>query len=299
MVSMLPLLVILISLPSSKVTSSVIELMLRRTCPFSILELVTASFCSLLVDTDASASPSGDSEGYLGGTAVGAFGRNLSGNGNWGYLGGGGSGHGVYGADPGTGNYGYIGGSAAAVYGRNYSGGNSFAAVFTGNVTMGNLSKSGGSFKIDHPLDPANKYLSHSFVESPDMMNVYNGNLLLDASGEAVVQLPDYFEALNRDFRYLISPIGGFAPVYIAEKISNKRFKIAGGDPGMEVSWQITGIRKDRWAEANRIKVEEDKSAEERGFYLNPELYGLSEQSSVDWRQDREMLQMMIEAKKN
>ncbi|HMB91945.1 MAG TPA: hypothetical protein VKP65_13915, partial [Rhodothermales bacterium] len=62
------------------------------------------------------------------------------------------------------------------------------AGQFVGDVNVsGTLSKGGGSFKIDHPLDPANKYLAHSFVESPDMMNVYNGNAVLDAAGEAVV----------------------------------------------------------------------------------------------------------------
>ena len=57
---------------------------------------------------------------------------------------------------------------------------------FIGDVDVtGTLTKSAGSFKIDHPLDPENKYLSHSFVESPDMMNIYNGNVVLDATGEA------------------------------------------------------------------------------------------------------------------
>jgi hypothetical protein len=41
----------------------------------------------------------------------------------------------------------------------------------------------------------------------------------------------------------------------------------------MKVSWQVTGIRKDPWANANRIRVEEDKSAKERGYYLYPDLY--------------------------
>ncbi|MGH9844628.1 MAG: hypothetical protein ACREEM_38400 [Blastocatellia bacterium] len=67
---------------------------------------------------------------------------------------------------------------------------------------VGTLSKGGGSFKIDHPLDPENKYLYHSFVESPDMMNIYNGVVTLDETGQAEVELPDYFSALNRDFRY-------------------------------------------------------------------------------------------------
>src|SRR6185312_9818077 len=61
-----------------------------------------------------------------------------------------------------------------------------FAGLFHGNVSViGTLSKSAGSFKIDDPADPANKYLSHSFVESPDMMNVYNGITVLDDSGQA------------------------------------------------------------------------------------------------------------------
>jgi hypothetical protein len=136
----------------------------------------------------------------------------------------------------------------------------------------GNLSKPQGTFKIDHPLDPANKFLYHSFVESPDMMNIYNGVVVLNKKGEAVVQLPDYFEALNQDFRYQLTSIGRFMPVYIAQKISGNRFKVAGGKPGMEVSWQVTGIRHDAYAEAHRIVVEEDKG-KERGTYLHPELF--------------------------
>ena len=153
------------------------------------------------------------------------------------------------------------------------------AGYFDGDVEItGSISKASGSFKIDHPLDPENKYLSHSFVESPDMMNVYNGNVTLDASGEAWVTLPDWFEPLNRDFRYQLTPIGGPGPnLYVAEKVQDNRFKIAGGNPGLEVSWQVTGIRHDPYAEANRIAVEEKKPAEERGTYLHPEAYGEAE----------------------
>jgi hypothetical protein len=150
------------------------------------------------------------------------------------------------------------------------------AGHFFGNVTVtGTLAKGGGSFKIDHPLDPANKYLSHSFVESPDMMNIYNGNVTLDANGEAIVMLPDWFEALNRDFRYQLTALGAPGPnLYIAEEIVNGRFKISGGTSGGRVSWQVTGIRHDAFAEAHRIPIEEDKPAAERGHYLYPELYG-------------------------
>ena len=128
--------------------------------------------------------------------------------------------------------------------------------------------------KIDHPLDPANRTLSHSFVESPDMMNVYNGNAVLDADGTAVVELPDWFEALNRDFRYQLTCIGGFAPVYIAKEVAGNRFRIAGGTPGLKVSWQLTGIRHGRFADEHRTPVEEEKPGDERGTYLHPELYG-------------------------
>ncbi|MBN2280356.1 MAG: hypothetical protein JXQ65_07240 [Candidatus Marinimicrobia bacterium] len=122
--------------------------------------------------------------------------------------------------------------------------------IFIGYVDIqGTLQKSAGSFKIDHPQDPENMYLQHSFVESPDMKNVYDGNVILDGCGEASVELPDYFESLNIDFRYQLTAIGAPGPnLFIAEKICNNRFKIAGGEPGMEVSWQITGIRNDAYA---------------------------------------------------
>jgi hypothetical protein len=157
------------------------------------------------------------------------------------------------------------------------------AGNFDGDVEInGTLSKSGGSFKIDHPLDPANQYLYHSFVESPDMMNVYNGNVVLDENGEAWVELPDYFEALNRDYRYQLTAIGAPGPnLYIAEEIADNRFKVAGGQPGSKVSWQVTGIRQDPWANANRIPVEEEKPEKERGYYLFPELYGQPESMRV------------------
>jgi len=143
---------------------------------------------------------------------------------------------------------------------------------YNGNVNVaGNLSKGSGSFRIDHPLDPKNKYLQHSFVESPDMMNVYNGNAQLDLDGEATIELPQWFETLNRDFRYQLTCIGGFAPVYIAEEIAGNRFKIAGGRPGLKVSWQVTGIRQDPYAENHRIQVEVDKPAAELGSCLHEE----------------------------
>ena len=170
--------------------------------------------------------------------------------------------------------------------------GSAYAGIFHGDVQVtGNLTKGSGSFMIDHPLDPENKYLSHSFVESPDMKNIYDGTVLLDESGEAWVELPEWFEALNRDFRYQLTAIGAPMPrLYIAQEIEEGTFKIAGGMAGMKASWQVTGIRQDPYAEANRIVVEEEKPEEERGTYLHPEAYGMSETKGLTYKQAQEHL---------
>jgi trimeric autotransporter adhesin len=174
------------------------------------------------------------------------------------------------------------GGNSLVIVGN----GASFAQVFTvdasGNVNMkGKLTKGGGSFKIDHPLDPTNKYLSHSFVESPDMMNVYNGNIMTDKHGLATIVLPDYFEALNRDFRYQLTVIGQFAQAIVKREITNNRFTIKTSKPSVKVSWQVTGIRHDAYADAYRIPTEEEKPPQEQGHYLHPELFGASEQQAI------------------
>ncbi len=140
----------------------------------------------------------------------------------------------------------------------------------------GTLSKGAGAFKIDHPLDPENRYLYHSFVESPDMMNIYNGNVTTDGEGYATVELPEWFEALNRDFRYQLTVIGdgAWARARIARKIERGRFVVQTDVPSTEVSWQVTGIRRDAFAEKHRIPVEQDKPEGERGRCLYPEACG-------------------------
>jgi len=153
-----------------------------------------------------------------------------------------------------------------------YSDGN---AVVDGSLTVtGSIDKSGGTFKIDHPLDPARKYLQHSFVESPDMKNVYDGVAILGADGEATVKLPQYFHALNRDARVQLTAVGRFSPLYLKDEVADGRFTIAGGVTGQRVFWQVTGIRRDPWAAANPVVVELAKADRERGLYLHPELYG-------------------------
>jgi hypothetical protein len=166
-----------------------------------------------------------------------------------------------------------VSGTAANFFGDVFI--SSISPFGSGNLSVaGTLSKGGGSFKIDHPLDPENKYLYHSFVESPDMKNIYDGVAVLDSRGEAAVTLPDWFETLNRDFRYQLTSIGRFNNVYIAQEVSGNQFKIAGGRPGSKISWQVTGIRQDAFANANRIQVEVEKDSETKGKYLHPEAFG-------------------------
>jgi trimeric autotransporter adhesin len=132
----------------------------------------------------------------------------------------------------------------------------------TGTLTANTVNASVKNFKIDDPLDPQHKSLYHASIESSEMINVYSGNVLLDRKGEAVVTLPNWFEALNGDFRYQLTTIGGSARVYVAREIQNHQFKIAGGRRGMKVSWQVTGVRHDTWAQAHPMQVEQAKEME-------------------------------------
>jgi hypothetical protein len=162
-----------------------------------------------------------------------------------------------------------------ALRGDNAGSATGYAGYFYGNVAVyGTLTKNAGAFRIDHPLDPANKYLYHSFVESPDMKNIYDGVVTTDANGDATVELPDWFEALNQDFRYQLTSIGQFSQAIVSAEIAHNRFSIKTDRPFVKVSWQVTGIRHDPYAEARRVPVEQDKPAAERGHYIFPEGYG-------------------------
>jgi hypothetical protein len=162
----------------------------------------------------------------------------------------------------------------AAVRGQSANG---LAGLFVGRVRVtGALTKGGGGFTVDHPNDPENRYLSHSFVESPDMLNVYSGTVTTDEDGAAQVELPSYFEALNRDFRYQLTVIGDFARAMVSEEVKGNEFAIRTDVPRVKVCWQVTGVRRDAWAEANRIEAEEAKPSSERGQYLHPELFDKS-----------------------
>jgi hypothetical protein len=182
--------------------------------------------------------------------------------------------------------------TGSGVVGQNLAGGyggyffsSGTAGYFSGNVNVtGTLTKGSGSFKIDDPIDPANKYLSHSFVESPDMKNIYDGNVTTDAKGYATVEMPAWFEALNRDFRYQLTTINSFSRATVAAELKDGKFRIRTSRPHVKVSWQVTGIRHDAWANAHRIPNEEEKPANEQGKYLHPELFGAGPDKAINSR---------------
>ena len=165
------------------------------------------------------------------------------------------------------------------------------AGQFFGNVSIeGTVTAEAKDFRIDHPLDPANKYLYHSSVESSEMMNIYTGNVTTDAQGQASVQLPEWFEALNADVRYQLTAIGQFAQAIVSSEIADNRFSIRTDKPGVKVSWQVTGVRQDAYAKAHPLQVEADKPVRERGYYIDPALYGAPAGKQVAWARNPELM---------
>jgi len=129
--------------------------------------------------------------------------------------------------------------------------------LFTANSVTANVK----NFVIDHPLDPENMTLKHASIESSEMKNLYDGRAVMNNEGEAWIELPNWFEALNTEYRYQLTPIKASAPsLFIAEEVENGRFKIAGGSPSLVVSWQVTGVRHDKWAVENPMEVESVKT---------------------------------------
>jgi trimeric autotransporter adhesin len=161
-----------------------------------------------------------------------------------------------------------------------------FTAFFSGDILVGGTSFSAmPASRIDNPLDPANKYFVHTSVQSSEMMNIYSGNITTDELGLATVTLPEWFEAVNTDFRYQLTTIGRDAHAWIAKEVSNKQFKIATNASRVKVSWQITAVRQDAYAKAHPLVVEEEKPAKEKGFYQHPELYGQPAEKQAEWAQ--------------
>jgi hypothetical protein len=167
-----------------------------------------------------------------------------------------------------------------------------FAGTFQGNVFIdGDLDVVGtcicgsAGLRIDNPIDPAHGYLQHAVVASPDMKDVYDGIVTTGARGFGIVALPAYFQALNRSFRYQLTVVGrSFARAIVWREIAHNRFTIRTDRPHVKVSWQVTGIRHDAYANANRVRPLEPKPTADQGKYLHPELYGKPKSAAVGYR---------------
>ncbi len=169
------------------------------------------------------------------------------------------------------------GASAVGVLGVQGQGGGAIAIY-----ALGDIDASGTKlFHIDHPLDPENKYLLHFSAEGPEPYNLYRGVVVTDAEGRAVIQLPAYFEAINKDFSYYLQPIGTFTQVIVEEEVQNNRFVIRTEKPHVKVSWMLLARRNDLYVQKYGRPTEMDKPAEHRGKYLMPQLYGKDDSYAI------------------
>jgi len=139
------------------------------------------------------------------------------------------------------------------------------------------------AFTMDYPLDPTNKTLMHAAAESNEVINFYSGNVTTDASGKATVQLPEYFEAINKDFRYQLTVIGAFAQAIVNKEVSNNKFEIATSIPNVKVSWEVKGVRNDKHMQKFPFKAVEEKSAAQKGRYIDPAAYDQPESKRVSY----------------
>ena len=152
----------------------------------------------------------------------------------------------------------------------------------------GDLAASGTkTFVIDHPLDPSGKFLKHFSMESNEVLNYYRGNVVLDANGEATIQLPSYFNSINNtNYNYNLTPIGAPAQLYVKTEVSGNNFVIAGGVAGMKVSWTLTAERNDPYLQQNPDNrlVELPKTGDAAGKYLVPSLFGQPESAGIYYK---------------
>lgn len=156
-----------------------------------------------------------------------------------------------------------------------------------GVYAMGDVGATGVKpFQIDDPLDPYNKYLRHYSVESPEVINMYRGTVILDGNGEGTVTMPNYFDSVTINCTYSLTAIGKQTNVFIKHEITNGKFVVAGGAPGQKICWFVYGNRNDRYVQQNpgKTKVEVMKHPDERGKLISPELYGMPPQSGVFYK---------------
>ncbi|HKG03330.1 MAG TPA: collagen-like protein [Conexibacter sp.] len=156
--------------------------------------------------------------------------------------------------------------------------GRTTAATFNGAVQInGDLTVTGtkSGFHIDDPRSPTTRTLTHTPVETDKLTVVYTGNARTGKDGRAVVQLPSYATAIASDWRYQLTPIGRFGQAIVVREVGTSgRFTIRSEHPNTKVSWSVTGVRLDPQAKHDAIHPVQRKIGDDRGRYLDPEVYG-------------------------
>ncbi|MCL6475074.1 MAG: hypothetical protein K6U75_08500 [Firmicutes bacterium] len=177
--------------------------------------------------------------------------------------------------------------SAHGVFGEEPSGGAGHAVY-----ALGSFAATGSkSFQIDHPLFPETHYLNHFCSEGPEPYNMYRGNVVTDEKGYATIQLPDYFESINRDPTYHLTVIDNsddFILAKVVREIQNNQFVIRTNKPHVKVSWRVEAIRNDRYVQKYGFQTVQEKEDSIKGKYVHPELYGMPKEYGIHYRPDRE-----------
>jgi hypothetical protein len=106
-------------------------------------------------------------------------------------------------------------------------------------------------FTMDHPSNPNKEILNQYAMGSNEAILFYRGTVILGADGRASVDLPDYFDRINRNPMIQLTGVGSSEVVYVAEDVKGNSF-VVGGKPGIKVYWTVTAERKDIHAEIAR-----------------------------------------------
>jgi len=132
------------------------------------------------------------------------------------------------------------------------------------NLTVGgSVSKSSGSFKIDHPLESKKDthYLVHSFIEGPQADLIYRGEVTL-SSGTATVNIDTVsgmtdgtFVSLNTNVQCFTNNESGWTAV--KGSVSGNTLTITAQDNSCTdtISWMVVGERHDAHMKESKTKI--------------------------------------------
>ena len=182
--------------------------------------------------------------------------------------------NGISSATDGTGVYGHAtaGTVAKGVHGE-CAPANGWAGYFDGDVFVsGDLDMTTAAVAVDHPDDPGGQWYRRALVGAFEEVTVISGNARTGAGGRVAVRVSDLFARMHKDFRYQLTPLGETSKLFVSRQLTGGRFTIQADRAGLDVSWQITGVRND--PAAKRFAVTSRKTGGQRGRYVAPELYG-------------------------